>query len=162
MASGESYFPREHKNWKLIIIANGQLSEEARLAAVVRYDTSDNPAQTADERIQRFKMILSEMDELQTELNKVRRIGEIVKNWKARIDAFDNCVWEEVSWKSENISASINIYPNDSLSVDQVVFVSVACSFCLCCLPPPRIPTPSSCTLPWRIQLKAHVDQAFY
>jgi hypothetical protein len=68
------------------------LSEEARLAAVVRYDTSDNPAQTADERIQRFKMILSEMDELQTELNKVRRIGEIVKNWKARIDAFDNCV----------------------------------------------------------------------
>ena len=37
-------------------------------------------------------MILSEMDELQAELNKVRRIGEIVKNWKARLDAFDNCV----------------------------------------------------------------------
>lgn len=68
------------------------MSEEARLAAVVRYDTGDTPAQTADERIQRFKMILSEMDELQAELNKVRRIGEIVKNWKARIDAFDNCV----------------------------------------------------------------------
>ena len=118
MASGESYFPRKYKNWKLIIIANGQLSEEARLAAVVRYDTSDTPAQTADERIRKFKMILSEMDELQAELNKVRRIGEIVKNWKARIEAFDNCVWVEVSWKSENISASINIYPNDSLSVD--------------------------------------------
>lgn len=68
------------------------MSEEARLAAVVRYDIGDTPAQTADEQIRRFKMILSEMDELQAELNKVRRIGEIVKNWKARIDAFDNCV----------------------------------------------------------------------
>jgi len=92
MASGEPYFPRKHKNRKLIIIANGQLSEEARLAVVVRYDTGDTPAQTADEQIRRFKMILSEMDELQAELNKVRRIGEIVKNWKARIDALDSYV----------------------------------------------------------------------
>jgi hypothetical protein len=92
MASGESYFPRKYKNRKLIIIVDRQLSEEARLVAVVRYDISDTPAHTADERIRRFKMILSEMDELQAELNKVRHIGEIVKNWKARIDAFDNCV----------------------------------------------------------------------
>ena len=139
MASGESYFPRKYKNWKLIIIANGKLSEEARLAAVVRYDTGDTPAQIADERIQRFKMILSEMDELQAELNKVRRIGEMVKNWKARIDAFDNCVWEEVSWKSENISASINIYPNDSPSVNQNR-ICLSCLFVLSLLPTPPPP----------------------
>ncbi|OCL06277.1 hypothetical protein AOQ84DRAFT_343532 [Glonium stellatum] len=64
------------------------LSEEARLTTVVCYDTGDISTLTVDERIRRFKMILGQMDELQVELNKVRRIGEIVRSWKARVDAF--------------------------------------------------------------------------
>lgn len=45
--------------------------------------------QMADAEIARFRAILREIDELQVEFDKVRRIGEIVKGFKARVDRLD-------------------------------------------------------------------------
>jgi hypothetical protein len=42
--------------------------------------------QMADAEIARFHAILREIDELQVEFDKVRRIGEIVKGFKSRVD----------------------------------------------------------------------------
>ncbi|KAF1977962.1 hypothetical protein BU23DRAFT_451629 [Bimuria novae-zelandiae CBS 107.79] len=44
-----------------------------------------NAIQNADAEIARFRAILREIDELQVEFDKVRRIGEIVKGFKARV-----------------------------------------------------------------------------
>ncbi|OAG05157.1 uncharacterized protein CC84DRAFT_1093699 [Paraphaeosphaeria sporulosa] len=41
--------------------------------------------QNADAEIARFRAILREIDELQVEFDKVRRIGEIVKGFRARV-----------------------------------------------------------------------------
>jgi hypothetical protein len=45
--------------------------------------------QMADAEIARFRAILHEIDELQVEFDKVRRIGEIVKGFKSRVDRLD-------------------------------------------------------------------------
>jgi hypothetical protein len=46
----------------------------------------------ADAEIERFHEILRQIDELQTEFDKVRRIGEIVKGYRARVEALDRRV----------------------------------------------------------------------
>jgi len=46
----------------------------------------------ADAEIARFHEILRQIDELSTEFDKVRRIGEIVKQFKARVEHLDRRV----------------------------------------------------------------------
>ncbi|KAF1358972.1 hypothetical protein EJ07DRAFT_121895 [Lizonia empirigonia] len=58
-------------------------------ATQVQYDRAGNAMQMADAEIARFRSILREIDELQIEFDKVRRIGEIVKGFKARVDYLD-------------------------------------------------------------------------
>ncbi|EAT85208.2 hypothetical protein SNOG_07742 [Parastagonospora nodorum SN15] len=53
------------------------------------YDRAGNAIQMADAEIARFRAILREIDELQTEFDKVRRIGEIVKGFRSRVDRLD-------------------------------------------------------------------------
>lgn len=55
----------------------------------MQYDRAGNAIQMADQEIARFRAILREIDELQTEFDKVRRIGEIVKGFKSRVDRLD-------------------------------------------------------------------------
>ena len=68
---------------------NGQLTQQTQTATQVQYDRAGNAMQMADAEIARFRSILREIDELQVEFDKVRRIGEIVKGFKARVDYLD-------------------------------------------------------------------------
>jgi len=43
----------------------------------------------ADAEIARFQEILRQIEELRTEFDKIRRIGEIVKAYRARVEALD-------------------------------------------------------------------------
>lgn len=66
-----------------------QLTQQTQTATQVQYDRAGNAMQMADAEIARFRSILREIDELQVEFDKVRRIGEIVKGFKARVDYLD-------------------------------------------------------------------------
>jgi hypothetical protein len=66
-----------------------QLTQQTQTATQVQYDRAGNAMQMADAEIARFRSILREIDELQVEFDKVRRIGEIVKSFKARVDYLD-------------------------------------------------------------------------
>ncbi|KAL6152779.1 hypothetical protein ACJQWK_11620 [Exserohilum turcicum] len=65
------------------------LTQQTQTATQVQYDRAGNAMQMADAEIARFRAILREIDELQVEFDKVRRIGEIVKGFKARVDRLD-------------------------------------------------------------------------
>jgi len=65
------------------------LTQQTQTATQVQYDRAGNAMQMADAEIARFRSILREIDELQVEFDKVRRIGEIVKGFKSRIDYLD-------------------------------------------------------------------------
>jgi len=66
-----------------------QLTQQTQTATQVQYDRAGNAIQMADAEIARFRAILRETDELQTEFDKVRRIGEIVKGFRSRVDRLD-------------------------------------------------------------------------
>ncbi|KAF3043898.1 hypothetical protein E8E11_008042 [Didymella keratinophila] len=65
------------------------LTQQTQTATQIQYDRAGNAMQMADAEIARFRSILREIDELQVEFDKVRRIGEIVKGFKARVDYLD-------------------------------------------------------------------------
>lgn len=65
------------------------LSQQTQMATQIQYDRAGNAIQMADAEIARFRAILREIDELQVEFDKVRRIGEIVKGFKARVERLD-------------------------------------------------------------------------
>ncbi|CAG5156433.1 uncharacterized protein ALTATR162_LOCUS4231 [Alternaria atra] len=65
------------------------LTQQTQTATQVQYDRAGNAMQIADAEIARFRAILREIDELQVEFDKVRRIGEIVKGFKSRVDRLD-------------------------------------------------------------------------
>lgn len=67
----------------------GQLNQQTQTATQIQYDRAGNAIQMADAEIARFRQILREIDELQVEFDKVRRIGEIVKGFKARVDRLE-------------------------------------------------------------------------
>ncbi len=46
----------------------------------------------ADAEIARFHQILRQIDELELEFDKVRRVREIVRGFRARVDAMDRRV----------------------------------------------------------------------
>ncbi|EMD96251.1 hypothetical protein COCC4DRAFT_123547 [Bipolaris maydis ATCC 48331] len=65
------------------------LTQQTQTATQVQYDRAGNAMAMADAEIARFRAILREIDELEVEFDKVRRIGEIVKGFKARVDRLD-------------------------------------------------------------------------
>ncbi|OAL49818.1 hypothetical protein IQ07DRAFT_611690 [Pyrenochaeta sp. DS3sAY3a] len=62
------------------------LTQQTQTATQVQYDRAGNAIAMADAEIARFRAIIREIDELQVEFDKVRRIGEIVKGFKSRVD----------------------------------------------------------------------------
>ncbi|KAK7723407.1 hypothetical protein SLS57_004601 [Botryosphaeria dothidea] len=68
------------------------LSEQTQTATQVQYDRAGNVISNADAQIARFHEILRQIDELQVEFDKIRRIGEIVKAYRRRVEALDRRV----------------------------------------------------------------------
>ncbi|KAK5200465.1 hypothetical protein LTR16_006079 [Cryomyces antarcticus] len=65
------------------------LSAQTQLATQVQYDRAGNAIARADAEIARFHEILRQIDELKVEFDKVGRIREIVRGFRARVEALD-------------------------------------------------------------------------
>ncbi|KAL9083315.1 MAG: hypothetical protein Q9165_008573 [Trypethelium subeluteriae] len=63
-----------------------QLNQQTQIATQVQYDRAGNAIQMADAEIARFREILRQIDELEVEFDKVRRIREIVRQYRARVE----------------------------------------------------------------------------
>ncbi|KXS97948.1 hypothetical protein AC578_3396 [Pseudocercospora eumusae] len=63
-----------------------QLNEATERATQAQYDRSGNAIQMADAEIARFRAILSQIDELEMEFDKIKRIREIVRGFRARVE----------------------------------------------------------------------------
>jgi hypothetical protein len=71
------------------VLTEYQLTQQTQTATQVQCDRAGNAMAMADAEIARFRAILREIDELQVEFDKVRRIGEIVKGFKSRVESLD-------------------------------------------------------------------------
>jgi len=68
------------------------LYAQTQTATQVQYDRAGNVIGDADAQIERFQAILRQIDELQNEFEKIKRIGEIVKAFRARVEQLDRRV----------------------------------------------------------------------
>ncbi|QDS70276.1 hypothetical protein FKW77_007821 [Venturia effusa] len=68
------------------------LYQQTQNATTQQYDRAGHAIEMADAEIARFHDILRQIDELQNEFAKIKRIGEIVKGFRARVEALDRRV----------------------------------------------------------------------
>ena len=59
------------------------------IATDTQYDRAGNAIQMADQEIARFRAILQQIDELETEFDKIKRIREIVRSFRARVEQME-------------------------------------------------------------------------
>ena len=63
-----------------------QLTTQTTLSSTAQSRSAANTIAGADAEIARFKDILRQIDELETEFDKVRHIRDIVKGFRARVE----------------------------------------------------------------------------
>lgn len=66
-----------------------QLNRATEIATQAQYDRAGNAIQMADAEIARFRAILRQIDELENEFDKIRRIREIVRSFRARVEQLE-------------------------------------------------------------------------
>jgi hypothetical protein len=66
-----------------------QLEEQMQLSIQGSYDRAGNVVRDAEAQIARTRSILASIDEVENELAKILNIREIVKGFRARIEAYD-------------------------------------------------------------------------
>lgn len=81
--------PAEQEDNRVLTCTRKQLYSQTQNATGAQYDRAGNLIDDADAEIERFEEILRQIEELQTEFEKVRRIGEIVKHYRSRVEALD-------------------------------------------------------------------------
>ncbi|EGP88468.1 uncharacterized protein MYCGRDRAFT_18718, partial [Zymoseptoria tritici IPO323] len=63
-----------------------QLNTATERATTAQYDRAGNAIQMADAEIARFRAILKNIDELELEFEKIKRIRDIVRGFRARVE----------------------------------------------------------------------------
>jgi len=69
-----------------------QLHRATEIATESQYDRAGNAIQLADAEIARFRAILQQIDDLETEFDKIKRIREIVRSFRARVEQLERCL----------------------------------------------------------------------
>lgn len=59
------------------------------IATTAQHDRAGSTIQAADAEIARFRQILQQIDDLETEFEKIKRIREIVRTFRARVEQMD-------------------------------------------------------------------------
>lgn len=59
------------------------------IATEAQNDRSANALRRADAEIARFRQLMQQIDQLETEFEKLKRIREIVRSWRARVEEME-------------------------------------------------------------------------
>jgi hypothetical protein len=65
------------------------LSEQAQMFTQVQYDRAGNIIDGADAEIARYQQILLQLDELETDFDRIAHIKEIVKGYRSRVEELE-------------------------------------------------------------------------
>jgi len=66
------------------------LNEQVEHSVQASYDRAGNMVAGADAEIERMRNILAKIDEMETDFDKIRRIRDIVKGFRARVEGLDH------------------------------------------------------------------------
>lgn len=71
------------------MLTSSQLNRATEIATQTQFDRAGNVIEMADAEIARFRLILQQIDDLETEFDKIRRIREIVRSFRARVEQLE-------------------------------------------------------------------------
>lgn len=71
------------------LLTSVQLNNAMEIATDAQNDRAGNAIQAADAEIARFRAILQQIDELENEFEKIKRIREIVRSFKSRVEEME-------------------------------------------------------------------------
>ena len=66
-----------------------QLNHAVDVATNAQHERAASTVQMADQEIARFQAIMRQIDELETEFDKIKRIREIVRQYRARVEQME-------------------------------------------------------------------------
>ncbi|KAI9831540.1 MAG: hypothetical protein M1826_003430 [Phylliscum demangeonii] len=84
--------PRGPVTRTMMMTIRWQLNQQTQLSTQAQASSALHAIEMADAEIARFHDILRQIDELEREFDKVRHIRDIVRAFKARVDALDHRV----------------------------------------------------------------------
>jgi hypothetical protein len=59
------------------------------IATEAQNDRSKNAMKKADEEMARFRQMMAQIDQLENEFEKIKRIREIVRSWRTRVEEME-------------------------------------------------------------------------
>jgi hypothetical protein len=74
---------------RLISYECAQLYDQMQNATTAQCDAAGNAITSADQAIEYYQEILRQLDEVQVEFDKIKRVGEIVRGIMERVDMLD-------------------------------------------------------------------------
>lgn len=66
-----------------------QLNRQTEIATDAQNDRAGNAMRRADQEIARFRQLMHQIDQLENEFEKLKRIREIVRSWRARVEEME-------------------------------------------------------------------------
>ncbi|KAK5175004.1 uncharacterized protein LTR77_000140 [Saxophila tyrrhenica] len=63
-----------------------QLNQQTEIATQAQTDRAGNALRVADAEIARFRLMMQQIDQLEMEFEKIQRIRDIVRTWRARVE----------------------------------------------------------------------------
>jgi hypothetical protein len=73
------------------------LSEQSQVVAQQQYDRAGNAIEIADAEIERLNNILRQIDELEDDFDRMARLKDIVKTFRARVEEVERRVEESTA-----------------------------------------------------------------
>lgn len=73
----------------IVILIEFKLNHMTEIATDAQVDRAGNAIQMADREIARFRALLQQIDDLETEFDKIKRIREIVRGFRARVEQME-------------------------------------------------------------------------
>ncbi|CAN8100221.1 unnamed protein product [Discula destructiva] len=68
------------------------LTEQSQIVTMVHYDAAGNLIDNADAEIRRFHLIMAQIEELETEFDRIRHIRDIVRGYRQRVQELERAL----------------------------------------------------------------------
>lgn len=90
------------------------LTEQSQIVTMVHYDAAGNLIDNADAEIRRFHQIMAQIEELETEFDRIRHIRDIVRGYRQRVQELERALESSQSSSSRHHHSSSSRHGHSS------------------------------------------------
>lgn len=92
------------------------LTEQSQIVTMTTFDQAGNLIDNADAEIRRFQQIMAQIEELETEFDRIRHIRDIVRGYRQRVQEMERALESSQSSSSRSHHSSSSRHGHSSHS----------------------------------------------